>query len=368
MSGAEPGGDEPRDPWAPPASPVPPPDIASYPPPAQSAPPPEPPAYAAPPYAGPPYGTEPYAPGPYAPAQYAPGQYAPPPPRPRPPLLPITGRRPPLWVPLLLIAVGLALAVRSWLRGDVVNDLGAALTRRLAVSELIAVVVIAVVVLVGRWWRSVGWVPRRGVGTAVRLIAVLQLVACLLLVVTAGAVGQAAAGTYLLIAVNCLAVGIVEETVFRGLLWAALPERWPASRVLLVTSLAFGAVHLSNGLVTGRWGAAVLQAGLAAALGLWLGAVRLRTGWLGPSIVLHAVHDAAAAGVAVLAGSDVMRDLQRGRVGGSAGFVLSLATWELVYGVVLVSGVVVWIRLVVDERREARRPSHPEAGPAVPTG
>lgn len=271
-------------------------------------------------------------------------------------------------MPLLLIAVGIALAVRSWLRGDVVTDLGAALTRGVALNELIALAVIAVVVLVGRWWRSVGWVPRRGVGTAIRLIAVLQLLACLLLVVSAGSVGAIGASTYVVIAVNCLAVGIVEETVFRGLLWAALPERWPTSRVLLVTSLVFGAVHLSNGLVTGRWGAAVLQAALASVFGLWLGAVRLRTGWLGPSIALHAVHDAAAAAVAVLAGSDVMRDLQRGRMGGNAGFVLSLATWELMYGVVLVSGIVVWIRLVVDERREARRPPLPDAGPALPAG
>ena len=74
-----------------------------------------------------------------------------------------------------------------------------------------------------------------------------------------------------------------------------VPVRWSASRVLLVTSVAFGALHLANGFSTGAWGTALGQACIVSVTGLGLGAVRLRTGWLGLGIVTHAMVDGGLA-------------------------------------------------------------------------
>jgi len=79
---------------------------------------------------------------------------------------------------------------------------------------------------------------------------------------------------------------IVEELVFRGLLYGWLESRWSASVAFLVSSLAFAAAH---------WEPAHII--LVVPLGFLFGWLRLRTNSLWPPLIAHAANN----GVAVLA-------------------------------------------------------------------
>ena len=94
-----------------------------------------------------------------------------------------------------------------------------------------------------------------------------------------------------MILLNTLLVGFSEEVMFRGIFYSALRDRvsiWPS---ILWTSVAFGAVHVLNGFVTGDFGTATIQAFAAAASGLVFIAIRLRTGSLWVAIAYHALWD-----------------------------------------------------------------------------
>ena len=94
-----------------------------------------------------------------------------------------------------------------------------------------------------------------------------------------------------MILLNTLLVGFSEEVMFRGIFYSALRDRvsiWPS---ILWTSVAFGAVHVLNGFVTGDFGTATVQAFAAAASGLVFIAIRLRTGSLWVAIAYHALWD-----------------------------------------------------------------------------
>lgn len=79
-------------------------------------------------------------------------------------------------------------------------------------------------------------------------------------------------------------IPVVEELVFRGLLWSALEKRGLNPWVILfVTSAVFASLHLE------LWRTPVLFV-----LGLTLGYARLRTGRLGPAIVVHILFNTLA--------------------------------------------------------------------------
>ncbi len=275
-----------------------------------------------------------------------------------PPVAPLEGRRPPLWLALGLIAVLLLPAVLHWLLRQSDLVLAEVLTGSVMVREIVLGVVLLVIMVAARYSRAVGWVPRPGAGAAVRLIAAG-------LVVTAFVAGTAAAvelalttSELLIVLVNVVAVAVVEETLFRGYLWAALPGSWSTSRVLLVTSLVFGSVHVLNGLVTGRWGAAIAQAAAACVLGLALGATRMRSGWLGLGVAVHAAIDGAAVVIGMLAPR--FQDTQHPPLGP----VLPLLAYFSLYVTFAVTGIVVLVRTFRSERR-ARRAAAPAAHAAV---
>ncbi len=79
-------------------------------------------------------------------------------------------------------------------------------------------------------------------------------------------------------------IPLVEELVFRGLLWSALEKRGTRPWVILVvTSAAFAALHLEP-----------MRSPVLFVIGLALGYGRLRTGRLGPAIVLHVMINSLA--------------------------------------------------------------------------
>ncbi len=86
---------------------------------------------------------------------------------------------------------------------------------------------------------------------------------------------------------------LVEELVFRGLLYGWLAGRWGHLVAFLVSSLAFAAAHYEPAHIL-----------LVAPLGLWFGWLRWRTNSLVPSIVAHVINNGVAvAGAALLGGS-----------------------------------------------------------------
>ncbi|MDP5348040.1 MAG: CPBP family intramembrane metalloprotease [Paracoccaceae bacterium] len=97
----------------------------------------------------------------------------------------------------------------------------------------------------------------------------------------------------LIILVNTLLVGFSEELMLRGAVLQGFRHAtsiWPA---VLLTSVAFGAMHSLNVFVTGDLQAALVQSCAAFLSGLVFIALRLRTGSLWPPIIVHALWDFA---------------------------------------------------------------------------
>src|SRR5262245_416703 len=80
---------------------------------------------------------------------------------------------------------------------------------------------------------------------------------------------------------------LVEETVFRGLLYGWIAGRWGSIAAWIISSLAFAAAHIE-----------LAHMILVLPLGLWFGWLRRRADSLWPSLVAHMVNN----GIAVAAG------------------------------------------------------------------
>ncbi len=105
--------------------------------------------------------------------------------------------------------------------------------------------------------------------------------------------GLPPATTLLIILFNTLLVGFSEELALRGVVLQGFRHSvsiWPA---VLMTSVAFGAMHSLNVFVTGDLGAALIQSCAAFLSGIVFIALRLRTGSLWPPIIVHALWDFA---------------------------------------------------------------------------
>lgn len=74
---------------------------------------------------------------------------------------------------------------------------------------------------------------------------------------------------------------LFEETLFRGVLLPVLGQRWGVAPALVVSALAFGLAHVSLGELVPL-----------VVLGLGLGWLRLRSGRLGPCVVMHSLWNA----------------------------------------------------------------------------
>ncbi|MEI4471394.1 CPBP family intramembrane glutamic endopeptidase [Frigidibacter sp. MR17.24] len=106
------------------------------------------------------------------------------------------------------------------------------------------------------------------------------------------------------VALNVLLVGLSEELMFRGVLFAGLRRRlspWPA---VIAVTLLFGSVHILNAFITGSLTAALMQALAASLSGFLFIALRIRTGSLTLCIALHALWNFAAF-MATLAQGDI---------------------------------------------------------------
>ncbi len=84
---------------------------------------------------------------------------------------------------------------------------------------------------------------------------------------------------------------LVEELLFRGILYGWLASRWGTMVAWIASSLAFAAAHVELAHIL-----------LVLPLGLWFGWLRRRTDSLWPSLVAHAVNNGFAIAAAALLG------------------------------------------------------------------
>jgi hypothetical protein len=89
--------------------------------------------------------------------------------------------------------------------------------------------------------------------------------------------------------VMALLAPLVEEAVFRGLLYGWLAGRWGTTIAWLISSVLFAAAHVEP-----------THALLVLPLGLWFGWLRQRTDSLWPSLVAHVVNNGIAVTAAAL--------------------------------------------------------------------
>ncbi len=89
--------------------------------------------------------------------------------------------------------------------------------------------------------------------------------------------------------------GVCEEISFRAIGISYMKRQRKGEKsilpILLFTSVSFGLIHIANAVMDGRVGIHALQAVLASLLGIFFGAVYIRTGNIIPCILAHGLHD-----------------------------------------------------------------------------
>jgi len=154
------------------------------------------------------------------------------------------------------------------------------------VLVLIGVGLVAGLLTALGWWQRAGFV-----GTAEwRNLRVLWLPVLFLLVPFVRGVRPMPANELLTLVIAYAATAFFEEAIYRGMILGLLRPRgvWPA---VILSSLLFGLVHLSNIALRGNPGLIALQALGAATGGVGMAAIRVRTRTIWPGIGLHAAHD-----------------------------------------------------------------------------
>jgi membrane protease YdiL (CAAX protease family) len=146
------------------------------------------------------------------------------------------------------------------------------------------------VVVLSRWGREVGLA--RGAQRGTLRVIWPWLLFLALFAASALNAGLPPASVTLFILANTLLVGWSEEVMFRGIWLRGLFRSFGIWVAILGSSLIFGAIHVLNVFLTGDLRGALLQAGAAFLSGVFLAAVRLRTGSLWTGIVLHGLWDA----------------------------------------------------------------------------
>jgi uncharacterized protein len=187
-----------------------------------------------------------------------------------------------IWLAITVIGGNISTGGEKSLLDGVTSGLG--WTWLLAAGFILAVVL-------WQGWRDVAldrWTD--GAGWRLTWLPMVYIVGGL---AVATFLGLPPATVLLLILANTLLVGFSEELMVRGALLQAFRHSASIWMAVLLTSVAFGAMHSLNVFVTGDLKAALIQSSAAFLSGLVFIALRLRTGSLWPPIVVHALWDFA---------------------------------------------------------------------------
>ena len=116
-----------------------------------------------------------------------------------------------------------------------------------------------------------------------------------------------------LLIIKCLLVGLMEESLFRGLLLPVIGgyfkgKKYSSILTVAVTSAIFGLFHLLNLFAGAGIGATLMQVGYSFLIGAMLSAVLLKTGNLWLCVLIHAAFNIGGDLVPVL-GSGTFQDL-----------------------------------------------------------
>ncbi|MXO59234.1 CPBP family intramembrane metalloprotease [Altererythrobacter salegens] len=153
--------------------------------------------------------------------------------------------------------------------------------------QFVAAIVVLLGAIAGFRWRDMKFGAPHSL-VKVMWFPVLVLLAISSLAAVTGFPGGRAA---LFILLNTMLVGFSEEVMFRGVLFRALLENVRVWTAIVVTTVLFGGIHVLNGVNTGEWGMASLQAVAAGMSGLIFIAIVIRTGSIWPAIIYHGVWD-----------------------------------------------------------------------------
>ncbi len=153
------------------------------------------------------------------------------------------------------------------------------------VAVIVAVLPLGRAALPALGFRSVGWRPVvfGTLGTTAVSIAVSQLGIEPQGVKQAMKIAQEPAAFLISLALLAGLAPLVEELIFRGLLFGWLAGRWGGGLAFVLSSLAFAAAHVEPA-----------HAILVLPLGLMFGLLRWRTGSLWPSLVAHMANNGLA--------------------------------------------------------------------------
>lgn len=170
-----------------------------------------------------------------------------------------------------------------WVAVRAPQSIEASVSQSVQPGFAIALVFLFAAVAIFRW-RDVGLNPPRA--HTLRLLWFPALYIAVFFAV--GIIGELPpASVVLIILVNTLMVGVSEELACRGILYRGFRASagiWPS---ILGSTIVFGSIHIFNGIGTGDFGQAAIQAGTAFMTGIAFMGIRLRTGSLYPGMLLH---------------------------------------------------------------------------------
>lgn len=192
---------------------------------------------------------------------------------------------------VVLVVWDLILDVGPILQHGGNQSLDEMVSRTISIPLVLAPILLLVVVSVTGWRREVGLKPIESARSL--LILWLPLLFVLVFVVGALAGGLSFTQATAFVLINTILVGFSEELMFRGVLFYGALTQFRVWTAIIITSLLFGAVHITNGFITGDFTAAMIQAIAAAMAGIWFMAIRVRTKSIIPGMIMHALWDCA---------------------------------------------------------------------------
>lgn len=166
-------------------------------------------------------------------------------------------------------------------------------------------------------------------------------------------------GITLLVVVTCLLVGVLEETLCRGILFLNMFDKWGNTReglwkAIILSALPFGLLHLLN-LNSATFGfdkwAVIFQVIYATTSGMFLAVLYLRCKNIWALILVHGLIDLAQFSFYIFIPSDIMYYMDKLNVMTQNNFVQQSAVYMIFALGFLIAGLIMLRKVEVDENK-----------------